>query len=129
MRNAWKVEERVKLRALYEKHGAKWAKIARHFPHRTCDAIRNKLLRDMNFVAPRSTMQVGFSFSKRPSKYSSEEDMHIIEYVDTIGPNWRMISEKLVEHGFHRAPNGVRNRYSRLQNGILNYSFHLLLNA
>ena len=135
MRNGWTQEEVESLEELYLQHGSKWREISAHFPFRTSDSIRNKIIRTLKNEAKESQECTGnktaHSENAQRTRWSREEDRLLVQFVVTHMQgrkhNWKVVATHLAEFGYHRRPHAVRNRYSRLNECMSSYGVSCVL--
>ena len=94
-RGDWTNAEDSKLIHFYLAYGKNWAKIAKHFPNRNSQQIRNRYI---NYLDP--------NISK--SKFTFEEDRYILYLHSIYGNKW----SKIQKHIPNRSQDMIKNRFN-----------------
>lgn len=97
-REAWTLDEDVRLLQTQRRYGNHWSLIARQIPGRTGDNVK-----------------IRFKSILRAARrlWTPQEDEQLIHLHRFVGPNWEYIAEKLG----NRTRNAVRNRFQLLAEG------------
>jgi hypothetical protein len=119
----WTETECTMLRDLYQKHGAKWTILAKHYPTKTEDSVRKKIHRLCNIPYAEST-----KIQSPRNVWSKHEDAILFNYLLLHSKiKWTQIKNLLLQKGFERKTNAIRNRYFRLMKKPEEYFYKCII--